>query len=107
VTLNVGDAEIYGGELEASYRPITGLTLGLTASLSACLDHPHRQFPTVAVGQRLIDVPYETLTASVQYDYPLAGDMTLTVHADYDWTGRRTAAINSATRTITIRVTAC
>jgi iron complex outermembrane recepter protein len=25
---------------------------------------------------------------SAQYDYPLAGDMTVAFHADYDWTGR-------------------
>lgn len=40
------------------------------------------------VGQRLIDVPYETVTASAQYDYPLADDNTLTFHIDYAWTGR-------------------
>jgi iron complex outermembrane recepter protein len=88
VTLNVGDAQIYGGELEASYRPIDGLTLGLTASYQHASITRTNNAATVAVGQRLIDVPYDSLTASVQYDYPLAGDMTLAVHADYDWSGR-------------------
>jgi outer membrane receptor protein involved in Fe transport len=88
VTLNVGDAEIYGGELEASYRPITELTLGLTASYQHASITRTNNPQTVAVGQRLIDVPYQTLTASIQYDYPLAGDMTLTAHGDYDWTGK-------------------
>ena len=88
VTLNVGDAEIYGGELEASYRPLPNLTLGLTASYQHAsvtrTDNPS----TVAVGQRLIDVPYETATASAEYDYPIADDRTLAFRADYDWQGR-------------------
>jgi iron complex outermembrane receptor protein len=88
VTLNVGDAEIYGGELEASYRPVPGLTLGATASYQHASITRTDNASTVAVGQRLIDVPYETYTASIQYDYPLEGDMTLTARADYAFTGR-------------------
>ncbi|MDB5395838.1 MAG: TonB-dependent receptor [Rhodospirillales bacterium] len=88
VTLNIGDAEIYGGELEASYRPLPGLTLGLTASYQHASITRTDNASTVAVGQRLIDVPYETYTGSVQYDYPLNGDMTLTARADYTRTGR-------------------
>jgi outer membrane receptor protein involved in Fe transport len=88
VTLNVGDAEIYGGELEASYRVLPGLTLGATASYQHAAITRTDNSATVAVGQRLIDVPYETFTLSVQYDYPLGGDMTLSTHADYDWTGK-------------------
>jgi outer membrane receptor protein involved in Fe transport len=88
VTLNVGDAEIYGGELEVSYRPLQGLTLGATASYQHAAITRTDNPSTVAVGQRLIDVPYQTFTGSVQYDYPLNGDMTLTARADYTWTGR-------------------
>jgi outer membrane receptor protein involved in Fe transport len=88
VTLNVGNAEIYGGELEVSYRPINGLTLGITAAYQHAAITSTDNSQTVAVGQRLIDVPYDSLTASVQYDYPLNSEMTLAVHADYDWTGR-------------------
>lgn len=88
VTLNVGDAEIYGGELEASYRPITGLTLGVTAAYQHAAITRTDNAQTVAVGQRLIDVPYDTFTVLAQYEYPLNTDMTLTVHADYDWSGR-------------------
>ena len=88
VTLNVGDAEIYGGELEASYRALPGLTLGATASYQHAsitrTDNPS----TVAVGERLIDVPYETATVSAEYDYPLADDRTLAVRGDYEWQGR-------------------
>jgi outer membrane receptor protein involved in Fe transport len=88
VTLNLGDAEIYGGELEASYRPIPELTLGLTAAYQHAAITRTDNAQTVAVGQRLIDVPYQSLTVSAQYDYPLSSDMTVAVHADYDWTGR-------------------
>jgi outer membrane receptor protein involved in Fe transport len=88
VTLNVGDAEIYGGELEASYRLLPGLTLGLNASYQHAAISRTDNAATVAVGQRLIDVPYETFDASVQYDYPLQSDMTITARADYTWQGR-------------------
>ena len=88
VTLNVGDAEIYGGELEATYRVLTGLTLGATASYQHAAITRTDNSATVAVGQRLIDVPYETATVSAQYDYPIDSDRTLAVHADYDWQGR-------------------
>lgn len=88
VTLNVGNAEIYGGELEATYRPIAPLTLGFTASYQHAAITSTNNPSTVMVGQRLIDVPYDTFTASAEYDFPIATDMTLTLHADYDWTGR-------------------
>jgi len=88
VTLNVGDAEIYGGELEASYRPLPNLTLGLTASYQHASITRTDNASTVAVGQSLIDVPYETATASAEYDYPIADDRTLAFRADYDWQGR-------------------
>jgi outer membrane receptor protein involved in Fe transport len=88
VTLNVGDAEIYGGELEVSYKPLPGLTLGATASYQHAAITRTDNASTVAVGQRLIDVPYQTFTGSVQYDYPLNSDMTLTARADYTKTGR-------------------
>jgi outer membrane receptor protein involved in Fe transport len=86
-TANVGNAEIYGGEIEVSYRPLTGLTLGITASYQhvaiTSTDNPS----TVAVGQRLIDVPYGTYTASAQYDFPINDEMTATARADYSRTG--------------------
>jgi iron complex outermembrane receptor protein len=88
VTLNVGDAEIYGGELEASYRPLPDLTLGITAAYQHASITRTNNAQTVAVGQRLIDVPYQTLTVSAQYDYPLSSNMTVAFHTDYDWTGR-------------------
>jgi outer membrane receptor protein involved in Fe transport len=88
VTLNVGDAEIYGGELEASYRPLPGLTLGANASYQHAAISRTDNAATVAVGQRLIDVPYQTFDVSGQYDYPIAADMTLTFRADYTWQGR-------------------
>jgi iron complex outermembrane receptor protein len=88
VTLNVGDAEIYGGELEASYRLLPNLTLGATASYQHASITSTNNPSTVAVGQRLIDVPYETATVSAEYDYPIGDDRSLSVHGDYEWQGR-------------------
>ena len=89
-TDNVGDAEIYGGELEASYRPrwVPGLTLGLSGSYTHA-DITRTNNPlTVQVGQRLTDVPYETFDGLVEYHFALTDNLTVRTRFDYDWTGR-------------------
>jgi outer membrane receptor protein involved in Fe transport len=88
VTLNVGDAEIYGGELEASWRPLKGLTLSANAAYQHAAITRTDNASTVMVGQRLVDVPYETFDGSVQYDYPLTDDKTIATRVDYAWQGR-------------------
>jgi iron complex outermembrane receptor protein len=86
-TANVGDAKIYGGELEASYRPTSSLKLGLTGSTQHAVITNSANPLTVAVGQHLIDVPNATYTASVAYSRPMGGDRTVRARADYAWTG--------------------
>jgi iron complex outermembrane recepter protein len=89
-TANVGDGQIYGGEVEASYRPrwLPGLTLGLTSAYTHAAISRTDNALTVQVGQRLIDVPYDTYTASAQYNIPVTEDWLLKTQVDYDWTGR-------------------
>jgi iron complex outermembrane receptor protein len=89
-TANVGNAAIYGGEIEASYRPrwLPGLTLGLTSSYThADITHSNNT-QTVQDGQRLTDVPYDTYDVSAQYNFPLTDALTMTTRFDYDLTGR-------------------
>jgi outer membrane receptor protein involved in Fe transport len=88
-TDNVGNGEIYGGEAEATYRPrwVPGLTLGLNASYTHAAVTQSSDLLTVQPGQRLLDVPYDTLSATVQYNYPITEDLNLATHVDYDFTG--------------------
>lgn len=86
-TTNVGNAKIYGGELEALYQPVSGLKLGLTASAQHAVVTSSDNPATVAVGAHLIDVPQGTYTASLSYSRPIIGDFSISSRADYAWTG--------------------
>jgi len=86
-TANIGNAKIYGAELEASYRATAGLKFGLTASAEHAVVTESANPKTVAVGAHLIDVPAATYTAAVSYNRPLSGLYTLRSRADYSWTG--------------------
>ena len=86
-TTNIGNAKIYGAELEASYRPTSNLKLGLSASAEHAVVTQSANPLTVAVGAHLIDVPQGTYTASVAYNRPLNGEYTLRARADFSWTG--------------------
>jgi len=89
-TDNVGDAQIYGGELEASYRPrwVPGLTLALSTSYTHATISRTDNPLTVQVGQRLTDVPYDTYDASAQYAFPLTDDLNMNMRFDVDQTGK-------------------
>jgi len=93
-TKNIGDAEIFGGEVQASARVMRGLTVETAATLQHATITSSNAPKTAAVGAHLIDVPYETLRASVAYDRPLQGDMSLTSRADFSWTGHSYGAYN-------------
>jgi len=88
-TTNVGDAKIYGAELEASYRPVNSLKFGLTAGAQhAAITSTNYPSPGgVPIGSHLVDVPAGTWTGSVSYNRPLNGEFTLRTRADYAWTG--------------------
>jgi len=88
-TTNVGDAKIYGAELEASYRPVNSLKFGLTAGAQhAAITRTNYPSPGgVPIDSHLVDVPTATYTGSVTYNRPLNGEFTLRTRADYAWTG--------------------
>lgn len=93
-TKNIGDAEIYGAELEASARPFAGFTIEATGTIQRTAVTSSNAPKTAAVDARLIDVPAKTATASLAYDRPLGGDLTLTSRADFSWTGRSYGTYN-------------
>jgi iron complex outermembrane receptor protein len=86
-TANVGDAKIYGGELEINYRPIPQLTLGLNASAQHAYIARAANPSEATVGSWLIDVPDFTYTGAAAYGIKLASGGTLLSRIDYTYSG--------------------
>jgi iron complex outermembrane receptor protein len=86
-TANVGSAESYGAELEVKYKVQPGLTLGATGSVNHAVITSSANADTAAVGQHVLNSPSWTLTASADYQWPLTGELSGFVRADYDWVG--------------------
>ncbi|MGC1524065.1 MAG: TonB-dependent receptor, partial [Steroidobacteraceae bacterium] len=86
-TANVGDAKIYGGELEINFRPIAQLTLGLTGSAQHAYISSAANPSEATVGSWLIDVPDYSYTGSAAYDLKLASGGTLLSRIDYTYSG--------------------
>jgi outer membrane receptor protein involved in Fe transport len=95
ITANVGDAHIYGPELEIDYKPVPGLILGLST------EYTHDELTSVtsssvgaSVGEHLLNVPEWMATLRFDYSRPIADDIKGFVRADYDWTGRSNGTFN-------------
>jgi iron complex outermembrane receptor protein len=86
-TANVGDAKIYGVEIEISYRPISQLTLGLTGSAQHAYISSAANPSEATVGSWLIDVPGYGYTGSAAYDIKLRNGGTLVGRIDYTYSG--------------------
>lgn len=86
-TTNIGDAKIYGGEIEAAVRPVGGLKLAVNASAEHAVVTSTNNPSTAPVGAHLIDVPQGTYTALAVYTQPLNDELSLSGRADYAWTG--------------------
>jgi outer membrane receptor protein involved in Fe transport len=86
-TENVGDARIYGGELEAVFRLTHDLALDATGSAnSAKITHSVNPVD-VPVGSNLVDVPEGTFTVGAVYARRVESDVDLTARIDYQYTG--------------------
>jgi len=95
ITANVGNAHIYGPELEINYKPMPGLILGLST------EYTHDELTSVTsssvgatVGEHLLNVPEWMATLRFDYSRPLGNDIKGFVRADYDWTGRSNGTFN-------------
>jgi outer membrane receptor protein involved in Fe transport len=86
-TTNVGNAKIYGGEVEAALHPTAELKLALNASVEHAVVTSTNNPATVAMGAHLIDVPNATYNAMAVYAHPVNDVYTMTARADYAWTG--------------------
>ena len=94
---NVGDAEAYGGEVEARYRPhgVPGLTFGLNTGAEHATITSTINAQTAAVGENVLFVPTWTAAAIVDYYHDLGEHVSGFVHADYDWTGPSNGSFQS------------
>jgi outer membrane receptor protein involved in Fe transport len=95
-TTNVGNAKIYGGEVEAAYRPVGGLKFALNAAAEHALITSTNNALTVPLGAHLVDVPNATYTALASYSHSVSDNTTLTGRADYAWTGHSYGSYQSS-----------
>jgi iron complex outermembrane receptor protein len=86
-TANVGDARIYGGEVEAQWKVTSNLILEATGSGNSATITRTVNPVDVPVGSNLIDVPVGTFTVGAQYDRPLRDDWNASARIDYAYTG--------------------
>ena len=86
-TSNIGDARIWGAELEASFKLTGGLSLNASASANNAKVIRSNNPIDVAVGQHLIDVPDFTATAGANYVQPVGAGKAVLAMVNYAWTG--------------------
>lgn len=97
-TTNVGDAKIYGSELEVRALVTSSLALGLNAGTT----HAYISSVTgvgsgiVNVGEAILNVPKYTITPSADYDVRINDRANAFVRADFPYTGRARAYFDSS-----------
>ncbi|MFT3964376.1 MAG: TonB-dependent receptor [Sphingobium sp.] len=86
-TGNAGRARVYGGEVEANVRPVSGVDLGVSASYtnSTVRDTIARAF---TAGDRVPYTPKWQVTGTGDYNFTLGGHDAF-VGADVAWIGNR------------------
>jgi iron complex outermembrane recepter protein len=86
-TENVGDARIYGGEVEANFRVTDALLLDASASADSATITKSINPLNVPVGSNLIDVPVSSFTVGAIYDRRLGPQWDFRARVDYAYTG--------------------
>ncbi len=97
-TTNVGDAKIFGSELELRALVTPSLTLALNAGTTHAYISSVLGLASgiVSVGESVLNVPQFTLTPSIDYDAPLGDRTSLFFRADIPYTGRARAYFDSS-----------
>jgi len=94
---NSGDAKIYGSELEIQALLGGGFTLSASGAYTHATLTPGPHYTIVMQGQAVgdpastvvPDVPEYTANVALDYNHPLNGQVALTGHVDYTYTGQR------------------
>ena len=97
-TTNVGDAKIYGSELELRALVASGLAVALNAGTThAYVSSVSTQgLRIVNVGESILGVPQYTITPSVDYDAPIGDRKTAFARADFPYIGRSRGYFDSS-----------
>ncbi len=97
-TTNVGDAQIYGSELEMRALVLPSLTLslngGTTHAYISSVSGPGSGI--VTVGESILNVPKYSITPSLDYDAPVNDSTAGFVRLDFSYTGRARAYFDSS-----------
>lgn len=94
ITTNVGDAEIWGPELEIAYKPVPALTLGLSTEYTHDALTKVTSSVGASVGEHILNVPEWMATFRFDYTQPLSDNIKGFVRSDYDWTGPSYGSFN-------------
>ncbi len=99
MTVNIGDAESYGPEVEVDASPLQGLTLGATfAYTHAAITKINPLYQTfgISAGQPLLNVPKAMASFRFEYAHPATDNSSVFVRADYEFTGSSYGALVAA-----------
>jgi iron complex outermembrane receptor protein len=101
-TENVGDARIYGGELEAAFKITDHLIISANASAESATVTSSINPVTVPVGSNLIDIPQETFDLQLAYRHEITDAIRLAALVNYDWTGQSNGSYQRFTNTVAL-----
>jgi len=101
-TENVGNARIYGGEVEAALRVTSHLTVSGNASAESATITSSINPVTVPVGANLIDIPRDTFDVELAYRRPITSAVNLAALLNYNWTGPSNGSYQRFTNTVAL-----
>jgi len=87
-TDNVGNAQSYGGEIEARFRVLEGLTLSGSASIDHSVITSTNNVATVQVGERVLNTPDATFDGAISYTAGLTDTASGFLRLDYNFVGQ-------------------
>jgi iron complex outermembrane receptor protein len=88
-TINIGNAESYGAELELHFKldAVPGLVLSVNGGLNHATLTSSTNLLAAQPGQHILYTPRWTATASIDYRHALTEDVRGFLSIDYDYTG--------------------
>ncbi|MFI4940133.1 MAG: TonB-dependent receptor [Burkholderiales bacterium] len=90
---NVGNAEIFGGEVEAAAKVTRALKVSMTVSRESATITSTNNPLAAPVGAHLIDVPNLTATLGASYTAAMENGSKLVTRANYAWTGHSNGSL--------------
>ena len=89
-TMNIGNAESYGVELELHYKvkAVPGLVVGFTGGSTHAILTSSINTQAARPGENILYTPQWTATGSIDYSWRIAHGTEGFASWDYDWTGQ-------------------